>query len=208
MESSSHVADVVLNISKFVIVLLIGVLSGVLVDPYLPSFLSNTKKGYESGNVAGYQVGHKEGFAAARKAMEGSGLANTFKVPDDIRILPGTVTAIDGARVTFHLSFWNSLDDQSLADRVIITDASTTVIALTNKDPKVYLAEMSAFAKKKQVATTALPPSEFIVASSSVSKIKIGDSINVLATQNIKMLKEFSAQGIQIVPKVTTNIIK
>ena len=157
-------------------VFIAGGVIGIAADPYLPSALSNAKKGYQSG------------FAAARKVIEDSTLGGFFKSPDDIRVLSGTVTAVSGDRITFHIQSTNPFDDSALANRVALINASTTVIKLT---PSVG------------TTTKSTVPAQFVTSPATVLDIKIGDFINVLALENVKIVKEFSARGIQIQPETT-----
>lgn len=66
-------------------------------------------------------------------------------------------------------------------------------------------AEMASFSKmmlsnKSEIPTT--PPEPFIRTSTNISRIAIGDTLNVTATENIKKVKEFTASEIQITPKM------
>lgn len=130
--------------------LLAGVAIGILADPYLPSALSNAKKGYQSG------------FATAKKLVEESRYGNYFRTPDDIRFVGGTVTAINGDRLTIHTASANPFDDPALNERTVLVDANTKV---------------------------------------DLSTIKVGSSVVVIASENVKAIKEFTASEIQLQPE-------
>lgn len=189
METGNEIKTISLSV---VIAFLIGAVVAMLADPYLPSPLSNTQKGYQNG------------FNAAKTLVASSSVGGFFQTPADVRTLSGTVTAISGNRITFHVQSSNPFDDPSLANRTAIVDASTTVIRLAQKDPVVYQAEMDAFTKAQKTATTTgILPTPTVVASAQASDIKIGDMINVLTLVNVKTLGEFTVRAIQILPKPT-----
>ncbi len=177
-----------------IIILLIGAIVGMFADPYLPASLSNTKKGYQSG------------FDAARMLVENSDFGHFLSTPSDVRILSGTVTAVNGDLIALHLQSVNPFDGPALADRTVIVDASTTVTRLVPIDPKVFQAEMNSFVTAAQGAATntKTPPASFTTAATDAASIKVGDSINVSASENIKTLKEFPASSITILLKAAT----
>lgn len=178
-------------------VFIAGCVVGVFADPYLPASLSNAKKGYQSG------------FDAAKKLVLDNPVSGLFKTSDDVRSIRGVITAVEGNTVTFHLSLINPFDDQTLNDRVVTISASTKIVTLVQKDSKTIQAEIDAFnktllAKATSTAATAqpmAPPSSFTTTSASVGDLAIGSSVTVLASENIKSLKEFSASEIQIMPR-------
>lgn len=173
--------------------LLAGGIIGVFADPYLPSSLSNAKKGYQSG------------FMAARTLVEKSSLGAFFTAtPSDIRTISGKVTAVQGNRITIHSdSVNNPFDGPAINDRTIIIDANTKVMQLTGKDAATIQAEIAAFikAKKTTQATTTLG---YIKTTVNASSIQVGGSLVVTAGENVKTLSEFTATEIQIQPKMFT----
>ena len=173
--------------------LLIGATIGIFSYPYLSGSSSTTQKEYQAG------------FAAARALVENSSLGAMIKTPVDIRTLSGTVTANNGNSLTLHVQSVNPFDDPALADRSILIAASTTVMRRIQTDPAVYRAEVANFLKKPQGATTTrVLPEEYILISAKASDIKVGDTVSVIALSNIKLVKEFDASAIQILPKISS----
>lgn len=178
------------------IAFLLGGIIGAYADPYLPASLSNTQKGYQSG------------FTAAKTLVEKSSLGAFFTAtPNDIRTVSGTVTAVNGDKISLHsASVENPFDSVSINDRVVRVGSETKVIRLVPKDIKTAEAEMDAFRKalQKSGTTTAssfnAPPYNQMMVTAS--DIKLGDIVIVTADTNIKNLVEFTAQKIQIEPKV------
>lgn len=168
-----------------VAVFVAGAVIGIVADPYLPSALSNAKKGYQSG------------FAAARNLVEDSTLGNFFKTPEDVRSLSGKVTSVNGDRLVMHLSSVNPFDDASLSDRTVIITADTKIVTFVARDPKVYQEDLAKY--RAQVSTKgAIPPQPYTQVSSDISAIKIGDSLVVTTSENVKTMGEFTAKEIQI----------
>ena len=175
-----------------VICLLVGAAIGVFSAPYLHSNSNDT-----------YQAG----FNAAKALVEKSSLGGVFKAPEDVRILSGTITAINGSSLTLHTPSVNPFDDPILSDRIILITASTTVLTLVQKDQNVLQAEMAAFTKASQstvAGTSVTKPSfdPFLSVISSVKNISVGDTVTVIASENVKTLRTFSASEIRIMPKL------
>jgi len=181
------------HLIKYLGMLVGGVIVGIVAAPYLPFHDPNDT----------YQAG----FNAAKKVVEDSSAGNIFRTPDDVRILSGTVTAIDGNRLAFRINSVNPFDDPALANRTIIVNDSTAVLKLTQKDPKVFQAEMIESRRAKQGAMATSTPiatsvTPYIQTAGSVKDIAEGDSLTVFASENIKTSKEFPAKEISIMPKL------
>lgn len=177
-----------------VALLLAGAIIGVFADPYLPASLSNAKKGYQSG------------FAAAQTFVENSSLGSLSRTQTDVHTVSGTVTAIQGNRITIHSDFVsNPLEGPVVANRIVTIDTNTKVIKLTEKTPAMIDVEMHALITvqlTKQATSTSVTISAepYIQTATNASTIKVGDSVTVTAGENIKTLAEFTAQEIQIQP--------
>ncbi|MFZ3044207.1 MAG: hypothetical protein WA058_03850 [Minisyncoccia bacterium] len=157
--------------------ILIGAIGTIYVDPYLPASVSNYQKG----------------FATAKNLVENSSFGDLFKTPADVRTLSGTVTAINGNQLALHVQS-NPFDNPTLADRTVLISVSTEVVNFVLKNPATYQAELASFTKSGQSGT---PPQPFTQVAASASNIKVNDTIMVIATENIKTLKEFTASKIQ-----------
>lgn len=181
---------------SFIIIIAVFIAGGVIgvaTDPYLPSALSNTKKGYDIG------------FAAARKVVEDSTLGNFFKTPDDVRSLSGKVISVSGGSLVIRLSSVNPFDDQSLNDRTVLVSADTKIMRNAAKDPKVFQAELASFIKTYRPSATSTTngvtaPQPYTQIVIDISSIKTGDSVLVKTLENVKAMSEFTASEIQIEP--------
>lgn len=175
---------------------LIGATIGFFFYPYLS---------VSSSTADSAQKEYQAGFAAARALVENSSLGAMIKTPADIRTLSGTVTANNGNSLTLHVQSVNPFDDPALADRSILITASTTVMQRIQKDPTVFKTEVANFLKNPQGATTTrVLPENYIFISAKASDIKVGDTVSVIALSNIKLVREFDASAIQILPKTSS----
>ncbi|MHB0865946.1 MAG: hypothetical protein ACYC1Y_03550 [Minisyncoccota bacterium] len=184
-------SPIVRPIGTLAIGLIVGAIIGVFVAPYLSlGPRANTDNTYQAG------------FDAAKKLVENSSIGGALQSPDDIRTLSGIVAVVNGNQFTLHVRSTNPFDDPSLSDRTVLIGATTTVIRLVPKDPKVFQAEMSAFVKTTQSpgSTTQkiTPPDPFTRIPATVAEIAVGGSVTVFAAENVKTLKEFSASQVQI----------
>ena len=164
----------------------------------------------QGGAPSGAENTYQEGFNAAKKLVEESSFGMMLRTPDDTRTLSGTVTSVQGNRITIHTQTMNPFEDPALLDRTIIVTKDTKISKLTTKDPKVMQSETEAFMKMMQGDNTGLPtmpPEPFVRAPSDIASIIVGTILNVTATENIKTLKEFTASEIQVQQNMTPPII-
>ncbi len=171
--TSTHIIGIVVS-------LLIGVVVGVVADPYLPAPLSNTQKGYQSG------------FTAAQDLIKNSSFGKVFEAPADVRIVTGTVTAIQGNTLELKANI-NPLDDPALAHRTLLLSASTTVLKITQTGFPTSVA-----------TSTKIAVAPFKATPVKIADIKVGDTISALSSVNIKSLSEFPVITVQIMSTAAT----
>lgn len=196
MEQKSSPLICPAHTNQYLAMLMLGILLGASASfIYFRQELSKGETAYQSG------------FEAAKKLVVESPLGGMFRIPDDVRVLSGTVTAINGNRVTFHLQTSSPFEDQTLNNRTILVASSTTLSKLMQKDQKEIQAEMEKLikaspSKTSGTSTSPVMPSAFTTATASIKDIVVGDSITVITSANVKTLKEFPAQEIKILPKI------
>jgi len=125
----------------------------------------------------------------------------------EYRILVGSVTNVGNNRITLDANLMNFSDDASLDSRTVLIGPATKIVMLTPRDTKVVQVEMADFTKKVQAGAdpkTLTPPDPFMHALASTASITIGDMVNVIASEDIAAKKEFSADSIEIMPKIDT----
>lgn len=143
-----------------------------------------------------YHTGYQSGFNSAKSLVENSSLGAMLRTPDDIRILPGTVTTVGTDRITIHSTSNNPFDPFS--DRTVLITTSTKITKFTQKDPAMFKTEMDAYTKATKSASKVTPPEFFTITAITPADIKVGDTVMVTATDNIKSQKTFTASFIQI----------
>lgn len=180
---------------EYIVAIFVGVLIGACAAFF---YLKQTPAGTENT----YQAG----FDAARKLVEESSVGPMLQASADMRAVSGTVTLVNGNRITIHTQSMDPFIDPALLDRTIIVSDDTNIISLSPKDQKVMQAEMEEFMKRVQsgesMTQTVVAPEPFIRTNVSISDITVGDMISVTATENIKTAKEFTANEIQITPNM------
>lgn len=145
---------------------------------------------------------YQAGFDAAKKLVQNSPLGGMIISQNDIRSFSGTVTAINGNRISVRgQASSDPFADPSLNNRTVLITKDTKIFTFTLKDAKTMEAEMSAFMKgsdKKGSVVPPIPPSMSTLTQSDISSIKVESNISVTTTENIKTLKEFSATEVRV----------
>lgn len=180
--------------TQYLSVLIIGIIVGAGA-----SFVYFKQAPVDSSNT--YQAG----FDAAKKRVLESPMGMMLRTPADMRTLSGTVTAINGNRITIHTQTTNPFADPTLDDRTVTITANTKISKLSQKAPKTMQAEMDAFMKTMQTGKgatqPATPPTPYTSTPATVANITAGSTVNITTGENIKDAKEFSASEIQIQSK-------
>lgn len=186
-------------IIAFVLVLGIGI--GALIPKTLPAQPAPNTDGLEKS-------AYDAGFAAARKLVEESSIGSFVGVSDDIRSLSGTVTAIEGNRISFKFESFNPFENQALSDRVAVATESTKVIAfietgLTKEEKDEKIESLKAINPQIDDATLErfINQKSFVEKAIVIADIKVGDTISVVASENAKTLREFEVVQIQVQQK-------
>ncbi|HUY05152.1 MAG TPA: hypothetical protein VMV62_00295 [Candidatus Paceibacterota bacterium] len=167
------------------IALLVGIVIGIIADPYLPASLNNSQKNYQAG------------FDAAKTLVASSSVGAMFNTPADARTLSGTVTAIQGDTLTLRVGMTDPFGDPALANRTVTVDASTTIVRLSVQPGSPVPA----------TGKGAIPtPPLFTQTPVSLSGIIVGDPLTVTAAENIATVKEFTATEIQIQAQALSSV--
>jgi len=155
------------------------------------------------------------GWDAAKKRLSDSGFAAPM-ANFEINNVSGQVTAVKDNDITLKIRPLEPLADPSLDERIVKVDANTKIYTLEQKDQAQYQKEMEDFNKKMQeqlknplepgqapaaAAGAITPPDFFVKKEASISDIKVGMNINVIAAdKDIKNAKQFSAAEINLQP--------
>lgn len=159
------------------------------------------------------------GWDAAKQRLADSG----FFAPMgnfEINNVSGEVIAVKDNAITLKIRPLEPLADPSLDERIVKVDANTKIYTLEQKDQAEYQKEMADFDKKMQEQLKnplepgqapippvgdVGPPEFFVKKEASISDIKVGMNINVIAAdKDIKNTKQFSAAEINLQPAPVT----
>jgi len=158
---------------------------------------------------------YQAGWDAAKKRLTDSGY---LPIIDNMEIknISGQVTAVKGSTVALKIRPLEPLADPNLDERIINVDSNTKIYILEQKDQAQYQSEMAEFNKKMQEQLKnplepgqapippvgdVGPPEFFVKKEASISDIKVGMNINVIAAdKDIKNAKQFSAAEINLQP--------
>lgn len=185
----------------FTVALLVAVFFGgffisMIVDPYLPLQVSNTKKA------------RVQGFSQAEELVRKSSFGGLFRSIDDTRFVSGKVIAINGNKITVHLQNNDPFDETFIEDRIVVISPFTKIIRQTLKDKAAFQDEVVGPLKNIFTATASRVPTKsppppsvpFVEIASDISSIQVGDAVFITASLNIKEMKEFNADKITIMP--------
>lgn len=133
------------------------------------------------------------GWEAAKTRLIDSGFIMPGGVNMEIRALSGEIKEINEDKITLKIRPLEPLADESLDVRIIVVDQATKIYSLELKDSKEYIAEMNAYYNKNQDKNSITPPDRFNKSEISISDLKVGQTIRVMAEKDIKEIKEFNA---------------
>ena len=178
-------------------------------------YLIGSAKVSPTGKLAIGANTFQAGWEAAKKRLADSGFAAPM-ANLEINNVSGQVTAIQDNAITLKIRPLEPLADPSLDERIVKVDANTKIYTLEQKDQAEYQKEMADFDKKMQeqlknppkpgetpaaAAGAIMPPEFFVKKEASISDIKVGMNINVIAAdKDIKNAKQFSAAEINLQP--------
>ena len=178
-------------------------------------YLIGSAKVSPTGKLAIGANTFQAGWEAAKKRLADSGFAAPMG-NFEIKNISGQVTAVKGSTVALKIRPLEPLADPNLDERIINVDSNTKIYILEQKDQAQYQSEMAEFNKKMQEqlktppqpgqapispADAIMPPEFFIKKEASISDIKIGITVNVVAAdKDIKNAKQFTAAEISLQP--------
>jgi len=178
-------------------------------------YLIGSAKVSPTGKLAISANTFQAGWEAAKKRLADSGFAAPM-ANLEIKNVSGQAIAVQGDAITLKIGPLEPLADPSLDERTINVDANTKIYILEQKDQTQYQSEMAEFNKKMQeqlknppkpgetpaaAAGAIMPPEFFVKKEASISDIKVGMNINVIAAdKDIKNAKQFSAAEINLQP--------
>jgi len=120
----------------------------------------------------------------------------------EIKTISGEVAGIEGDKISLKINRpLDPLADPELDIRIVRIDNETKIVLRIVRDEEELMKEMEEFENKmaeleeREEESEQWPsePKSFIIKEGSLSDIKIGQRISVVAGENIKAVKEFTA---------------
>lgn len=175
-----------------VVVIVISFLAGLAVGKQVPGLSLLSGGDYNSGFAAGMD--------AARKKLADSGLVPPS--PAEIKTLSGTVKSVNDGKLVITVSGRvtpNPLDQQGPAERTVVVNDKTQIVAQVPLSPEKQAAAMKAFQDSMKSGKLATPPTPYSESTVGADAIKIGMVITVTANDNIKSAATINAVKIVFV---------
>lgn len=154
----------------------------------------------------GYDKGYKDGWEAARKAVEETGLF--LPEPEEIFVLSGEIAKIENGILVVKADSltMSPLDKEGPSERRVKVISNTRLTKLVAKSEEERLAEEEAFEKvfaegiesMEGGVEPLLPPSPYKEEKINLSDLKTGERITVEAGENIKDKEEFEALTVRV----------
>jgi hypothetical protein len=144
-----------------------------------------------------YNNGYAAGMDAARKKLVESGLVPPS--PAEVKTLSGTVKSVDGGKFVITVSGRitpNPLDSQGPAERTVLANDKTQIVAQVPMTPDKQAAAMKAFQDAMRAGKQASPPTPYTEETVKADAIKLGMVITVTSADNIKTATTINASKI------------
>jgi hypothetical protein len=177
------------------VIFLVGVLVG----------MSFSKKVIVSGNRQDNSF--QAGWNAAKERLKQSPMGMVLPADLEIKNISGKIEKIYGNKITIRINPLEPLADPNLDTRIVVVDSSAKIILDVPKDQAQLEKEMKEFntqMSKPQVSTDPsqpvnpiMPPTSFVAKDILLSDLKVNQYISVIANENIKDKKEFTAIQIE-----------
>lgn len=159
------------------------------IDPYLPSPLSNYKKG------------HTSGFNDAKKVVASSNFGKMFSTQEEVHTLTGSVVSVGNNQLSVRIESMDPFQDTNLTQRTVLISPSTKLYRLVPKDAKQFQAELKAYFDPSKISkenTTRVAPKKFIEQVINLKDIKVGNPLEITSPENISALSVIPASEIRV----------
>lgn len=152
---------------------------------------------------ANQQKFFQAGWQAAKERLNDSGYYPQVNM--EIKNLSGEIKSISDNKISLKIHPLEPLANPDLDNRLVVVDNNTKIYKLGAKSQVEYQKEVTEFNKQIQGINnnstkpeSLTPPQYFNKIPASSTELKVGQMITVLANQDIKNLKEFTAVEISL----------
>lgn len=120
-------------------------------------------------------------------------------MPPDSKNVFGIIERIEGNTLSVRTSYRNPLEDTPTVVEVAVTD-STTIEKMEPKRQEAISEEMKDFAKKMKLSSTTppTPPEPFVRQALKASDLQVGQSVSVVAAEEIAGASRVTAASILV----------
>jgi hypothetical protein len=164
-------------LASILIAIIVGIGIGIVSDKYLPSSISNTKKGYNLG------------YSTAKTMVDKSTFGKYLTAQRNNRTLSGTITGVSGNTITMRTVTEDPFMDPALINRTILLTSSTS------------LTFISAGKMTKTSSGASVPT--FEKQTIKPADIRVGDSVGVFLAAETTSAPQPTALTLQILPRTT-----
>jgi len=165
------------------------------------------KTSVPQGSPANTENTYQAGWDAAKARLAQSPMGRIASSGMEIKNISGSISKIDGNKLTVKIALLDPLSDPALDVRTIDVDANTKFSLNVQKDPAQFQKEMQDFQDKMKTRQAAdqsqpqapiVPPMPFDQKSINLSDLKVDQQISIVAGQDIKNTKEFVATEVNV----------
>jgi hypothetical protein len=158
-------------------------------------------------NISGTDNKFQEGWNAAMKALNDSGVVTEAPQGMEIKNVDGIVQSVSGNIINLKVTTPGLMNSKELTIRSINVDSNTKLVQLVQKDKDQFQKEMDAFNEKMkayQVQSTSeikdlpYPPQIQDEKVISIGEIKIGQRISAYSSSDITNNQKFTATEVKI----------
>jgi len=151
------------------------------------------------GAAASY-LSYRIGFNNAKDIVQKSSFGSAFRIVEDVRALSGSVIAINGDRLTLRTPSVNPFDLEAITERTVLINSDTQIFTLSGQASKGVPPATTPDA-------TVSPTGGFTRVTVEASSIAVNDMVTVIASENVKDRKEFTATSIQLTARKATSSV-
>jgi hypothetical protein len=158
-------------------------------------------------NVSSTDNKFQEGWNAAMKALNDSGVVTEAPQGMEIKSVDGIVQSVSGNTINLKVTTPGMMSSKELIVRAVNVDSNTKIMQLVQKDKDQFQKEMDTFNEKMkayQVQSTSeikdlpYPPQMQDKKIISIGDIKIGQRISVYSSSDITNNPKFTATEIKV----------
>jgi hypothetical protein len=148
------------------------------------------------------QAMYNSGWNAAKERVDKYKISEEQDSNKDVKIIIGKVAKIENSKIYLDITPFDSLDDPSLDQRILIIDDKTVLQKNTKKDDESYKKELEDFYQKnpemRDRPDAVGMPSAFAYVQINIKDIASGLKVRATSEKNIRFEKEFTVKELLV----------